>query len=447
MAYWNEGEGRRVGVVGLGISGRAAAALLKSRGFMVSGFDSSPDIQVCSDVDEIVTGETLPSHFERLDGLVVSPGVNPWSGIPGEARRLGIPVIGEIELAAANTRAGIYAVTGSNGKTTTAEWLGFVFSRAGFPAVVCGNTGYAFSRAVLEKPDAANFVVEISSYQLETTERFRPRCAAVLNLTPDHLERHKSLEGYAEAKARIFLNQHSEDITVLNGDDVNLSSLFGRSRGTEMVFSMDSPQIRGAWIDPGGMMMLSMDGDMMPVMESSGLSLPGRHNAYNALAVVCLAYGAGLAPGKMVSGLSEFPGVQHRMETVLVENGVTWINDSKSTNPDSLRVALEAVTAPVILIAGGRAKMADYGTLEPLIESVARKVLLFGEAAEMLSDSWKGVSSGVVYRNLEEVVRVAKALSVPGDTVLLSPGCASFDQYSSFEERGRHFRMLVEEVT
>jgi len=446
MAYWNQGSGRRVGVVGLGISGTAAAALLKSRGFTVTGFDSSTTVEKPESVDLMVTGPGLPGEVESLDGLVLSPGVNPWSGIAGEARRLGIPVIGEVELAAANTNAGIYAVTGSNGKTTTCEWLGFLLSRAGYGAVVCGNTGYAFSRAVLENPGSESYVVEISSYQLETVERFRPRGAAILNITPDHLARHGSMEGYASAKARIFLNQHSEDITVLNGDDPNLTGLFGRSRGTEMVFSMERPQDSGAWIDGSGMLVLRWDGETMPVLDSALIGLPGRHNLYNALAVACLAYGAGVAPSEMVPGLVEFTGVRHRIETISTNNGITWVNDSKSTNPDSLRVALEAASKPVILLAGGRAKETDYSELRTLVSSRTRLVILFGEAAPMLSEAWSGIPAPIMASDLPSAVSAAHARAVPGDTVLLSPGCASFDQYRNFEERGDHFRKLVEDL-
>lgn len=446
MAYWNQGNGRRVGVVGLGISGTAAATLLKSRGFTVTGFDSSPTVEKPEAVDHMVTGPGVPGEVEALDGLVVSPGVNPWSGIACEARMLGIPVVGEIELAAANTNAGIYAVTGSNGKTTTCEWLGFVLNRAGYNAVVCGNTGYAFSRAVLENPGSESYVVEISSYQLETVERFRPRGAAILNITPDHLARHGSMEGYASAKARIFLNQHSEDITVLNGDDPNLTGLFGRSRGTEMVFSMERPQDRGAWVDGSGTLLLRWDGETMPVIDSSLIGLPGRHNLYNALAVACLAYGAGVTPSEMVPGLLEFAGVRHRIETVSSVHGVTWVNDSKSTNPDSLRVALEAAARPVILLAGGRAKETDYSELKPLISSRTRLVILFGEAAPMLAEAWHGIPSPILAGDLPAAVSAACDRAVAGDTVLLSPGCASFDQYRNFEERGEHFRKLVEEM-
>jgi UDP-N-acetylmuramoylalanine--D-glutamate ligase len=446
MAYWNEGNGRRVGVVGLGISGTAAATLLKSRGFTVTGFDLSPSVEKPAAVDHLVTGPGIPGEVEALDGLVVSPGVNPWSGIASEARRLGIPVIGEIELAAANTNAGVYAVTGSNGKTTTCEWLGFVLTRAGYNAVVCGNTGYAFSRAVLENPGSESYVLEVSSYQLETVERFRPRGAAILNITPDHLARHGSMEGYASAKARIFLNQHSEDITVLNGDDPNLTGLFGRSRGTEMVFSMERSQDRGAWIDESGMMLIRWDGETMPVMDCGLIGLPGRHNLQNALAVACLAYGAGVTPPEMVPGLLEFTGVRHRIETVATKHGVTWVNDSKSTNPDSLRVALEAASSPVILLAGGRAKETDYSELKSLVSARTRLVILFGEAAPMLSEAWLGIPAPVLAADLPAAVNAARSRAVAGDTVLLSPGCASFDQYRNFEERGDHFRELVEEM-
>jgi len=277
-------------------------------------------------------------------------------------------------------------------------------------------------------------------------DRFRPRGAAILNITPDHLARHGSMEGYVAAKSRIFMNQHSDDVTVLNGDDANLTALCGVSRGVEMYFSLERPVHPGAWVDSSGTMVVAMDGRETPVLDAGRIGLSGRHNLYNALAVVCLAYGAGLPPERMVPGLTEFVGVPHRIEKVAVRGGVTWINDSKSTNPDSLRVALEAAEKPVILLAGGRAKETDYSVLAPLVAGKARLAILVGEAASMLADAWSGAGETDSVPDLPGAVRKASALAKEGDTVLLSPGCASFDCYRNFEERGDHFRSLVGEL-
>jgi len=218
MGYWTDGN-KRIGVFGLGRSGRAAAALLNLRNFSVTGLDSSSDIPECPDCDRIVTGDDMIECLSELDGIVISPGIDPASQLPSAASGLGLPVIGEIELAYRNTDIPILAITGSNGKTTTAEWLGFTLSKAGLNVSVAGNTGYPFSTAVIENPRADFISLEVSSYQLQTTETFRPLAAAILNITPDHLKRHGDINGYINAKARVFMNQHNSDLLLLNRDD------------------------------------------------------------------------------------------------------------------------------------------------------------------------------------------------------------------------------------
>ncbi|OPL17905.1 MAG: hypothetical protein AVO35_07010 [Candidatus Aegiribacteria sp. MLS_C] len=443
MGYWTDGA-KRIGVLGLGRSGRAAAALLRLRGFTVVGMDSSPAVRDCADCAMLVIGnEAITSSLDGLDGLVVSPGVDPASYVPAAAGELGIPVIGEIELAYQNSDSPVLAVTGSNGKTTTAEWLAYTLSRAGFEAIAAGNTGYPFSTAVVKHPDADWIALEVSSYQLQTVETFRPVGAAILNITPDHLDRHGDISRYVDAKAGIFINQDGDDVLVLNRDDPGSVPLSGRTSGLEWYFSSRERVNRGAFVMNGTIFLTDPEGEV-PVIDTEDLSIPGSHNISNALAVVCLAARAGLAPAAMVEGLSTFPGVPHRIETLRELRGVTFVNDSKSTNPDSLRVALESFRAPVLLIAGGLAKETDYRHLRELVESRTRGVILIGSAAGMLSEAWSGSVpvwiEGEMERALERAVSEAKA----GDTVLLSPGCASFDQYSNFEERGDHFRTLVE---
>lgn len=443
MGYWTDGA-KMIGVLGLGRSGRAAASLLRLRGFTVIGLDSCPTVSDCSDCSSIVTGnEGMIRSLDGLDGLVISPGVDPASSVPAAAVEQGIPVIGEVELAFQNSDMPVLAVTGSNGKTTTAEWLAYTISRTGLEAVAAGNTGYPFCTAVIQKPDADFIVLEVSSYQLQTIETFRPAGAAILNITPDHLDRHGDLEGYVNAKARIFMNQHDTDVLVLNRDDPGSVPLSGRTSGLEWYFSSRERVNRGAFVVNDSIFLAEPRGET-EVMKAGDLSLPGQHNLSNALAVVCLASKAGLAPDAMVEGLSTFPGVPHRIELIGEAGGVSFVNDSKSTNPDSLRVALESFSTPVLLIAGGLAKETDYGHLKELVESRTRGVILIGAAAEMLREAWSGTVPVWLEDDMEGALERALEEAGPGDTVLLSPGCASFDQYANFEERGEHFRKLVE---
>lgn len=443
LDYWTRGGGRRIGVAGLGRSGRAAARLLTTNGFVVTGFDDDPGAAPCEWCSVTRLGPGSADRLEGLEGLVLSPGIALSSPLPQAARDSGIPVTGEIELASRYAQAPMLAVTGSNGKTTTAEWLGHVLAGAGLRVSVAGNVGYPFSLAVIENPYPDWFVLELSSYQLETADTFRPAAAAVLNLTPDHLQRHGDMEGYRNAKARIFMNQHSEDLTVLNCDDHESLSLMGMTGGIEMHFSLSRGVRSGAdCID--GEIVIAREGSRTALMKASEISLPGRHNLENALAVVCLAGRTGMRNDSLVDGLSTFGGVPHRIETVRVLDGVTWVNDSKSTNQDSLKVALESFEKPVLLIAGGLSKKTSYGDLSDLVARKVREIILIGDATEELALAWDG--AGPVHRagDMAKAVSLARELASNGDVVLLSPACASFDQYENFERRGEHFRSLVE---
>lgn len=444
MAYWTDG-GKNIGVFGLGKSGRAAAALLNLRGFTVTGFDNSDDVPVCSDCSRIVTGDDMPEYLEDLDGMVISPGIDPESSLPSKARELGLPVIGEIELAFRNTDIPILAISGSNGKTTTTEWLGYTLRKAGLDPCVAGNTGYPFSTAVIEHPDADFVSLEVSSYQLQTIETFRPSAAAILNVTPDHLQRHGNIHGYIDAKARIFMNHIGNDLLVLNRDDPGSIPLAGRTGGIEIFFGIGKELETGAY-SLGNLLYYADSENKFSIMDIRDISLPGQHNLSNALAVVCLAGKAGLSPEQMVEGLSTFPGVPHRIEWIRDYSGVSFVNDSKSTNPDSLNVALKSISKPVILIAGGLAKETDYSELRNLIAERVKAIILIGEASSMLEGCWSSAAPVFREKDMENAVRQAVKQSQTGDVVLLSPGCASFDQYSSFEERGEHFRKLVEDL-
>ena len=406
------------------------------------GLDEDPTAS-CDACSRIVTGTAaIVGALGGLDGLVISPGIDPLSVIPSAAGDIGLPVIGEIELAFRNSRVPILSVTGSNGKTTTSEWLGHILRRAGIDAIVAGNTGYPFSTAIMENPGAEFYVLEVSSYQLQTVELFHPIGAAILNVTPDHLQRHGGMEGYREAKARIFMNMSDADVLVLNGDDPGSIPLSGRTEGHEVLFSVKEPVFNGAYSD-GDHIYSVLDGSPERIIPIADISLPGLHNLSNALAATCLAIRAGLAPGHIAAGLSDFAGVAHRIESLRRMDGVDWVNDSKSTNPESLVAALESFTGRIILIAGGKAKKTDYTVLRELIRSRVKAIVLLGESSSLLEEAWSGTVPIHTEREMAGAVARARELASEGDTVLLSPACASFDQYSSFEERGDHFRALV----
>ncbi|MBN1434726.1 UDP-N-acetylmuramoyl-L-alanine--D-glutamate ligase, partial [Candidatus Fermentibacterales bacterium] len=448
MGYWTEGQDKRVGVVGLERSGRAAVRLLAGKGFSVVGMDSKESVPGCEACDVVLRGPHDPAVLDGLDGLVISPGVDPRSAFVTAARELGIPVIGELELGFLSSDATFVAVTGSNGKTTTVTWLAHLLKRAGVNAVLAGNVGVALCDAILDQPDAELIVVEVSSYQLQTIERFRPRAGAVLNVSPDHLARHGSMDHYTRAKARLFENQHSEDVIFLNGDDPGSKPLFGLTKGSERHFSVDGTVRAGVDCGGGGpagdIAIVEDDGSRTRVLGCRDVSLPGLHNLSNALAVTGLAHSAGLGPEAIAAGLSSFAGVPHRIERVRVLDGVTWINDSKATNQESLRVALESQKSPVILIAGGLSKGSDYSELAGLISSRVKRLILLGAAAGELEEAWRGSAPIERASSMEEAVLLARRASGSGDVVMLSPACASFDMYRDFEERGEHFRALVE---
>lgn len=429
----------------MGRSGAAAARLLALRGYSVTGFDGSPEAVKPPHVTSLFTGDPSPGEMKGLSMLVMSPGIPPVSPVTDAANRAGVPLVGEIELAFAATEADILGVTGSNGKTTTVEWLGHLLrgTEEYSGAVVAGNMGYALCDAVVDHPEASVFAVELSSYQLESAVDLRVRSAAFLNLTPDHLARHGTMKNYGDAKARIFMNQRPEDTAVLNLDDPLLVPYRKAPRGRVLYFSLLEGVSAGAWLDGSGILRYRDGSRETAVIKGEQLSLPGRHNVANALAVICMGASLGIDPAGMSDLLASFRGVPHRLEELGTINGASWVNDSKSTNIDSLRVALESFHGDVILLAGGLAKNSDYSVLSELIRERVKLLVLFGADGGSLGEQWAGTVPSVVTDDLEEAAEIAFRDSAPGDTVLLSPGCASFDRYRNFEERGEHFRRIT----
>jgi UDP-N-acetylmuramoylalanine--D-glutamate ligase len=435
-------RGTRVMVVGLGISGRAAARFLGSRGAPLILTDTRSDLPT-SDLpnSRLYLGGEEPASLDDVDLVLVSPGVPPTSRLVQAARSAGIPIIGELELASRFVECPIVAVTGTNGKSTVTTLIGEIAKRAGLRTFVGGNLGTPVVEAV--GGDFELVVAEVSSYQLETIERFKPKAAIHLNLTDDHLDRYRDLEQYGRAKARIFENQDSGDWAILNRDDPLVWRLGVQVKSKVLSFGAQKPEPlaeAAIWDDAG--LHFTLRG-LSGTISLQRFRLPGRFNRLNAMAAAAAALALNLAPAVIESSLGEFAGLPHRLEFVREKDGVTFFDDSKATNVDAVVQALTSVGPPVILIAGGVDKGGSYDALrEPLREKV-KLLLLYGAARETMRAALTGTTQLDCVRSFYEAVTRAAAATMPGDTVLLSPACASFDQFKNYAERGCVFQKLV----
>ena len=445
-------------VLGGGKSGLAAAELLLSRGARVTLWDERPADQLGAEAlatrgVELRGGASLETvELGRPDLVVVSPGVPlRLSSIVG-ARESGVPIWGEIELAARYLPPGalVLGVTGTNGKSTTTALLGALCEAGGLDPFVGGNLGTPLSRAVLEQP-RRTYVLELSSFQLEGMDTLRVHGAAVLNLTPDHLDRYDGMEGYAAAKAGIFRSQEPGDVAVVNADDRWTLAMLDGVRAGRFAFTLRSglappPGLAGTAEPTEGGFHLPFAGLRFRLANRA---LRGGHNLANAMAATLLAFHAGVRPDALQSGLDGFPGLPHRLESIRTLDGVEWVNDSKATNVDAVLTALAAFPPGqrLWLIAGGKGKGAPY---RPLVEASVGKVagvLTLGQDAPLLDAEFSPVLPVHRCETLDRAVARARALARPGDVVLLSPACASYDQFRNFEHRGDTFRALVEGLT
>ncbi len=441
-------NGKRVLVVGLGKSGVASALFLKAHGARVTVSDTKTGDELHSEIpvllDHGITVET-GGHGERTfrgqDLIVVSPGIPLDAPALVQARALGGSVIGEIELAAQFLRGPIVAITGSNGKTTTTTLTGEIMTAGGFPALVGGNIGTpAIALAERATPESV-IVLEVSRFQLETIHSFRPKVAVILNVTPDHLDRHRTFEAYVDAKARILENQQSTDLAVLNADDPTCVAMAARTKAQVFWFSRRKEVQQGAWVLDGNI--LFRDGaEQREIMLVSEIPLKGAHNLENVLAAVCAGALMACAPEKIRQAVREFKAVEHRLEYVATIRGVDYYNDSKATNVDATIKALESFPANIHLIVGGKDKGSDYTLLNDLLRQRGKRVYTIGAAAAKIESQIKGVE--VVHADtLESALRKANAVAEPGDVVLLAPACASFDQFKNYEQRGQVFKEIV----
>ena len=451
-------------VIGAGISGFAAAKYLAAAGARVTLSDAKEEADAEKDpltqqhIEDLraqgiscVFGAQREELLEGTDLIVLSPAVPEHIPLVRAARARGIRVTTEVELAGEITRAPIYAITGTNGKTTTTTLLGELL-RAHFLSVgVGGNIGVPLIDVVQEIPADGVIAAEISSYQMEATTHFHAAIVAELNVTPDHIVRHGSMEVYQAMKEKLFAAQTVEDFLVLNYDDPHTRGMAERAKGRVCFFSRREELTEGATVRADGMIVIRWNDEEHVLIAVNELGIPGGHNIENALAAAAMAFFAGVTPAEMRPVLRAFKGVEHRIEFVRTLDGISYYNDSKATNTDSAIKALEAFDGHIILIAGGDDKLTDLTEFMALVHARVDELILVGDAAERFAVAAQdaGVSAEHIHRasyHMEEAVRIAHEIASAGQTVLLSPACASFDMYGGYEERGRDFKRIVNEL-
>jgi UDP-N-acetylmuramoylalanine--D-glutamate ligase len=447
-------KNKRVLVVGLGKSGKSAALFLRALGAQVTVSDSRSAEALAGEIPALLdagvmveTGGHGLLTFRRQDLIVVSPGVPYDTPELKQARAFGLPIIGELELASRFLEGQIVAITGSNGKTTTTSLLGQIFADAGVPTLVGGNIGTPVIDLIAQSTPQTTSVLEVSSFQLETVDKFRPHIAVVLNITQDHLDRHGTFENYAAMKARITAQQTAEDFFVLNAEDKPTQMLAARTKAQVFWFSGRRAIKQGAFVHGESIVFLPREGAKPePVLPLAEIPLKGAHNVENVLAAVCAARLGGVSAESIRASVASFKAVEHRLEFVATVRGVAFYNDSKATNVDATKKALEAFPGGVHLILGGKDKNSDYTELADLLRARVKTVYTIGSAAEKIERHLAGVVKIVSAGTLDAAVRQAAQVAVAGDVVLLAPACSSFDQFTSYEHRGRVFKKLVKDL-
>lgn len=449
-----EVAGRHFVIVGMARSGRAAAEFLHGRGARVTLNDAKPEagLPEIAALRErgmaVIAGEHPRELFESADCLVVSPGV-PLAATPFEwARRAGVPVIGEVELAARFLRGRLVGITGTNGKTTTTTLIGELLRQGGIPTLVGGNIGEPLISLVDESRPDGWTVAELSSFQLEAVDRLHVNVAVLLNITPDHLDRYDSMEAYAAAKANILNRQGPEDVVVLNADDERIMAMRHLTPARQICFSPTRQLADG--ICPGGergeLVVRRRDGQEEVLLELAAIPLRGAHNLENVMAALGVGLAIGLPPESMRRTIAGFRAVEHRLEFSGEIGGVSFYNDSKATNVDAAIKSLAAFPGGITVILGGKDKGSDFTPLRALVAERCREVILIGSAAAKIEAALSGVRPVHHASSLEAAVRHGFQVSGPGDIVLLAPACASFDMFDNYEHRGRVFKQAVQEL-
>jgi UDP-N-acetylmuramoylalanine--D-glutamate ligase len=444
-------KGKKVLVVGLGKSGLAAALFLRRRGAQVTVSDLRSAQALSKEIPSLLEAGIVVEAgghglltFRRQDLIVVSPGVPLSTPELVQVRRLGLPIIGELELAARFLKGKVLAITGSNGKTTTTTLSGEIFLAAGFNPLVAGNIGLPVIDVVDQSTEAGWSVLEVSSFQLETTESFHPHVAVILNITPDHLDRHGTFENYVAMKEKIFANQTGEDYLILNGDDPVAQQAASRTKSQVLWFSRSKIVRCGAFLLDGMVMFRPTEqGKPVPVLPLADIPLKGEHNIENVLAAVCAACVAKIPTQTIAQTVAAFQAVEHRLEFVAAIHGVDYYNDSKATNVDATAKAIASFPGNIHLILGGKDKNSDYTQLNALLRARVKAVYTIGSAAEKIQSQISGVTRIIHTGTLEAAVDQAAGQAVAGDVVLLAPACSSFDQFENYEHRGRVFKQAV----
>lgn len=446
--------GKKVAILGAARSGIACANLLQSLGakVLLSEIKQKNEIKELKKLNKNIQVE-FGRHSKKIlnsDLVVPSPGVPLDLPVLEEAKKRNIPLFSELEIACRliNPKQ-VIAITGTNGKSTTVTLLGEIFCQAKEKkaitsrVIVAGNIGYPLSAAVKKVNSDTILILEVSSYQLELIEKFHPRIAAILNLTPDHLERHQSLENYAKIKARIYENQNKDDFCIFNADDPYCKELAKNCPSQSIFFSGQKKLDKGIFFDHKKIVVnLPPTSHLLPPK----LKIPGPHNLENVLAAVVVAVIAKIPEAIILQTINSFPGLEHRLEFVREIKGIKFINDSKATNPDSVLVALKSFNKKIILIMGGRDKGLPYTPLTPLIKEKVKALLLIGEAEQKIAYELQGTTRIIPCSTLKKAIKEAYHIVKKGEIVLLSPGCASFDQFRDFEQRGKIFKNLVKKL-
>ncbi|MGD0732065.1 MAG: UDP-N-acetylmuramoyl-L-alanine--D-glutamate ligase [Terracidiphilus sp.] len=446
-------KGKKVLVVGLGKSGLAAALFLRHRGAHVTVSDVRSAEALAKDIPALLEEGIMVEAgghglltFRRQDLIVVSPGVPLNTPELAQVRSFGLPVIGELELAARFLKGHILAITGSNGKTTTTALVGEILLKAGFPTLVGGNIGVPVVGLIEDSTGETWSVLEVSSFQLESTQEFHPRIAVILNITPDHLDRHGSFENYAMAKERIFAAQNEGDFVVLNADNERAAEAATRSSAQVYWFSIEHPVEQGAWLESGYVVYRAgNNAETEQIMPLSEIPLKGAHNVENVLAAAVSSRLAGAPAEAIRQAVHSFQAVEHRLEFVARINGVDFYNDSKATNVDATAKAVAAFDSGIHLIMGGKDKGSSYAQLAQLLRARARAVYTIGSAAAKIESELRGIVPIQSCETLDNAVSAAASAARPGEVVLLAPACSSFDQFENYEHRGRVFKEFVSE--
>ena len=439
----------------MGKSGIAAAEILLAAGAKVSVYDKKTEGEIDPQLVRFYRNKNVDCFFGRepedmraFTMLVMSPGVSLEIPMVTAAKALGAEILGEIELAWRLGKGRYVAITGTNGKTTTTVLTGEIFKDAGRKTEVVGNVGVAVVREAAAASDDTWLITEISSFQLETTKEFHPHISALLNITPDHMDRHHTMENYAAAKGLIYKNQTKKDYFIVNRDEPQSWKLAGQCPATVVPFSRKQELDFGCFVKGGEIVIRDGNGNDRIVCGVNELGIPGAHNLENALAATGIAYFSGIPADCIAGTLRAFSGVEHRLEFSGEVKGVRFVNDSKGTNPDASIKAIEAIDGGIILIAGGYDKNSSY---EEFVEAAKGKVkafVLLGKTAPKIRDTAEkmGFTNIHMAKDMEECVREGFRMASPGDTVLLSPACASWDMYTCFEQRGEHFKNCVENL-